>query len=107
MVVRRLRDFRQPELAVKRLARDALRPRPRFLVGDDVGNAVAREGELAGEMAVRILIHDATDIARVVAREHAVHHHLRDRDLAAHRLGARLEIDRVGETLLRLGALRP
>ena len=73
-------------------------------LGDDVRDAVAREGELAGEMAVRVLIDDAADVVRIVAREHAVHHHLRDRDLPAHRLAARLEIDRVGEALLGLGA---
>ena len=83
-----------------------LRALPRLLIVHDIRNAVAREGELAGEMAVRVLIDDAADVVWIVAGEHAVHHHLRDRDLPAHRLAARLEIDRVGETLLRLGALR-
>src|SRR5262249_45834808 len=46
----------------------------------------------------------AADTVGIVAREHAVHDDLRDRDLAAHGLAARLEIDRVGEALLGLGA---
>src|SRR5262245_40867148 len=57
-------------------------------------------------MAVRVLIDDAADVIWVIAREHSVHHHLRDRDLAAHAFAARLEIDGVGETAfgLRPGA---
>ena len=79
---------------------------PGIRFGDDVGNAVAGEGELAGEMAVGVLIDDAADVVRIERREHAVHHHLRHRDLPAHRFAARFEIDRVGETFLGLGARR-
>ena len=68
-------------------------------------DAVAGEGELAGELAVRVLVDDAADVVRIEAREHPVHHHLRDRDLAALGLAARFEIDRLGEALLGLGAL--
>ena len=57
------------------------------------------------QAAVRVLIHDAAHVARIVGREHAVEHDLRDRDLSAHRLVARLEIDRRGEALLGLRAL--
>ena len=53
---------------------------------------------------MRVLIDDATHGVRIVAGEHAVHHHLRDRDLAAHRLAARFEIYRFGETFFGLGA---
>ena len=66
--------------------------------------AFAGEGELAGEMPVGVLINHAAHVVGIVAGEHAVHHHLRDRHLPAQRLAARLEIDRVGETLFRLGA---
>ena len=72
---------------------------------DHVGDAVAGEGELAGELAVRVLIDHAADVVRIEAGEHPVHHHLGDRDLAALRLAAGFEIDRFGEALLRLGAL--
>src|SRR5205807_3608954 len=65
-----------------------------------------RSGELAGEMTVRILVHDAANIARIVTREGAVHDHLRHRDLAAHRLAARFEINRIGKAFLGLLALR-
>src|SRR5262249_60329507 len=67
-------------------------------------NAVAREGELAGEVPVRVLINHAAHVVGIIAGEYAVHHHLGDRYLAAHRFAARLEIDGIGETLLRLGA---
>ena len=81
--------------------------RPGVRLGDHVGNAVAGEGELAGEMAVGVLVDHAADVVRIERREHPVHHHLRHRDLPAHRFVARFEIDRVGETFLRLGARRP
>ena len=53
---------------------------------------------------MRVLIDHAAHGVRIVAGEHAVHHHLGDRDLAAHGFAAGFEIDRVGEALLRLGA---
>ena len=66
--------------------------------------AVAGEGELAGQMPVRILVDDVADIVRVIAGEGAVEHDLRHRDLAALDFATRFEIDRIGETLLGLGA---
>ena len=103
--MRGVADLGQPQLAVERVARDLLRLLPHVGLGHDVRHVVAGEGELAGVAAVRVLIDDAADAVRIEAREHAVHHHLRDRDLAALRLAARLEIDRIGEALLGLGAL--
>ena len=102
----RLGHLGHPQLAVEHVARDVLRARPGVRLGDHVGNAVAGEGELAGEMAVGVLVDDAADVVRVKRREHPVHHNLRHRDLRAHRLVAQFEINRVGETLLRLGARR-
>ncbi len=46
-------------------------------------------------------IDGAADIGRVIAGEHPVHHHLRHRHLAALRLAAALEIDRLGQAFLR------
>ncbi|MGO9698235.1 MAG: hypothetical protein ACLPX7_03110 [Xanthobacteraceae bacterium] len=66
--------------------------------------ALACEGELAGEIVAGVLENDAADVVRIAAREHAVHHHLRYRFLAAHRLAARLEVDRIGKALFGLGA---
>ena len=68
------------------------------------GIVVAGEGELAGQMAVLVLIDHAAHRVRILAGEGAVQHHLRHRDLAAHRFAARFEIDRFGETFFRLGA---
>ena len=105
VVVGRLGHFRHPQLAVEHVAGDVLGARPGVGLGDDVRNAVAGEGELAGIVAVGILVNDAADVVWIKRREHAVHHYLRDRDLAAHRFAARFEIDRVGEALFRFGAL--
>src|SRR5262245_3934745 len=55
-------------------------------------------------MPVRILVDHTADRVRIFPGEGAVEDHLRHRDLAANRFAARLEIDRRGETLLRLGA---
>src|SRR5262249_46277252 len=47
----------------------------------------------------------AADVVGIITGEHAVEDDLGNRDLTAYLLAARLEVDRVGETLLRLGAL--
>ena len=83
VVVRRLADLREPQLAVERVARDLLGLLPHVGLGHHVADAVAGEGELAGVVPVRVLIDDAADVVRIEAGEHPVHHHLRDRDLAA------------------------
>ena len=67
-------------------------------------NVVAGEGELAGEVAMLVLIDHAAHGVRIEAGEGAVHHHLRHRDLAAHGFAAGLEIDGFGKALLGLGA---
>ena len=100
MIVRRLVDLRQPDPGVQRLGGDAVRPLPRAALVDRLRLAVAGEGELAGQMPVRVLIHHRADVLRIIRREHAVQHHLRHRLLAARRLVARLEIDRLREALL-------
>src|SRR5882762_7265783 len=60
MVVRRLVDFRQPELAVEHRFRNLPRALPHVGFANDVLVVVAGEGELAGQMAVLVLVdHDA------------------------------------------------
>jgi hypothetical protein len=65
--MRGLADFRQPELAVERFARNPGGDAPGLLVADHVAVIVAGEGELAGQMPVRVLIHHVADIAGIVA----------------------------------------
>ena len=105
VIVRGVADLRQPQLAVEHVAGDLLGLLPHVGLVDLVGDAVAGEGELAGELAVRVLVDHAADVVRIEAGEHPVHHHLGDRDLAALHLAAGFEIDRLGEALLGLGAL--
>ena len=87
--------------------RDLLCLFPHVGLVDDELLALAGEGELAGEIAVRVLIDDAANVARVETREGAVDHDLRNRGLTLFRLAAALEIDRVGKTLLGFGERRP
>ena len=58
----------------------------------------------ADERELRRLHDDAAQGRGILARGGAVHHHLGDRELALERLAPRLEIDRVGKTIL-LGAI--
>ena len=101
--MRRLGDFRHIDLAVERLLGDAVGARPVAAFGDRFALAVTGEGELAGQMAIRVLINDAANIVRIEAREGAVDDHLRHGLLAFDRLAARFKIDRIGETALGLG----
>ncbi len=103
MVVRGLADLRQPDLAVEHLGGDHLGALPHVGLADHVGDAVAGKGELAGEMAVGVLIDHAAHRVRIFSGEHPVEHHLRHRHLAVYGLAARLEIDRLGEAFARLG----
>src|SRR5262245_33899033 len=82
VVVGGLADIVDPELAVERLARNLLRPLIGVRLAHAIRNAVAGEGELAAQAAVRVLIDDAAHVVRIVAGKNAVHHDLRDRDLA-------------------------
>ena len=102
MIVRRLVDLGQPDLGVQRLLGDAVGARPGAALVDRLRLAVAGEGELARQMPVRVLIDHRAHVLRIVRREHAVQHHLRHRLLAARRLVARLEIDRLRQALLGL-----
>src|SRR6266516_4856234 len=61
VVMRRLADLRQPQPAVERRGGDALGALHRVGLVERLRPAVAREGELTGEMAVRVLIDDAAD----------------------------------------------
>ena len=79
VVVGRLAHIGEPVFAVQRVARDLLGALPGLRLGDDVGNAVASEGELAGEMPVRVLVDHRADVLRIIRREHAVEHDLRHR----------------------------
>src|SRR5215813_2016027 len=100
MVVRGLRYFRHPQLAVEHVAGDALGALPGIGLGNDVRNAITGERELTGVVAVSVLVDDSANIVRIERREHAVHHNLRYRNLTAHGLAARFKIHGVGETLL-------
>src|SRR6476646_3676073 len=75
MVVRRLRYFRHPQLAVEHVAGDALGALPGIGLSNDVGNAVTGESELTGVVPVSVLVE---------RREDSVHHDLRHRNLPAH-----------------------
>src|SRR5262249_6389222 len=59
MVVRRLADLGQPDAAVEGLLGDARGALVVLRLGDPVRDAVAREGELAGQMPMGVLIDDA------------------------------------------------
>ena len=61
--MRRFADFRQPELAVERVVGDASRHLPARLIAHHVLVVVAGEGELAGQMPVRILVDHVADEA--------------------------------------------
>jgi len=67
MIVGGLADFREPEAAIERCCGDLRGAGPRLGLVDDVGNAIAREGKLASEVAIGVLIDDATDRAGIVA----------------------------------------
>src|SRR5262249_59127540 len=57
-----------------------------------------------GQVPIGVLVTDPAHGVGIFAGERAVEHGLGHRDLAPHWPPARLEIDRIGETLLRLGA---
>ena len=105
MVMRGVADIGEPDFAVEHFLGDFFRLLPHIRLVDLAQIlAFAGEGELAGQMMVGVLKHHAADVVRIVAGEHAVHHDLRHRFLTGERLAARLEIDRLGETLF--GAAR-
>ena len=95
--MRGVADIGEPDFAVEHFLGDLFCLLPHIgLVDVAQILAFAGEGELAGQMMVIVLKHDAADVMRIVAGEHAVHHDLRHRFLAFERLAARLEIDRLG-----------
>ena len=100
VVMRRGADFRQIGRAVIDLARDPDRVAPGSRLGDAQRLALAGEGELAGQVAVAVLVDHAADAARIEPALHAVEHHLRHRRLSLERLGAGLEIDGFREAAL-------
>src|SRR5207237_4100220 len=97
----RLADFRQPELAVEARFRDLLSAVPHIGLADHFRIIVAGKAELAGEVAVLVLVDHAAHRIRIFAGEGAVQHHLRHRDLAAYGFAAGLEIDRLSTALFR------
>ena len=54
---------------------------------------------------MRVLVDHGAYIVRIEPREHTVHHHLRDGDLAAQAFAAGFEVNRLGQTLFGLGAV--
>src|SRR5215831_1576357 len=104
VVVGRLADIVEPELAVQRLAGDVLGALPGGRLVDAVGDAVAGEGELAGQVTARILVDHAANRVGVIAGEYPVHYHLGDRHLSADRFPPGFEVDRLGKAFLLLGA---
>src|SRR5437763_4792181 len=73
VVMRRLADLRQPQPAVERGDGDALGTLHRLGLVNSLCLAVARDGELASEMAVRVLIDEAADIVGIITRENTDH----------------------------------
>src|SRR5262249_37744475 len=80
---------------------DGFGPLPHVGFADNVGDAVAGEGELAIETAVGVLVDDAAHRVGIFAGEDTVEHYLSDRHLAAYLFAARLEIDRLCQAFLR------
>jgi hypothetical protein len=73
---------------------------PRLAVGDPQRLALAGEGELAGEVAMPVLVDHPAHGGRVQAAADPVEDDLRDRCLPLLGLAARLEIDRLREAAL-------
>src|SRR5215471_12366435 len=106
VVVGRLADIVEPELAVQRLAGDVLGALPGGRLVDAVGDAVAGEGELAGQVTARILVDHAANRVGIIAGEYPVHHHLGDSQLSADGFPTGFEVNRLGKAFLLLGAGR-
>src|SRR5579864_456219 len=104
MIVGRFANLGQPDLPVEHRIGDFLGTVPHIGLADDVGNVVAGKGELAGVMAVLVLIDHTANGRRIEARESAIEHDLRHRDLTAHGFAARFEVDRFSETFFGPGA---
>src|SRR5882672_12158237 len=69
MVVGRLADIVEPEIAVQRLMRDLLGALPGDRLVDALREPVARKGELAAEAPTGVLVDHAADIVGVISRE--------------------------------------
>src|SRR6266478_5134176 len=106
VVVGRLADVVEPEIAVQRIARDVFGALPGDRLVDALREPVARKGELATEAPVGVLVDDAADIVRVISREYPVDDHLGDCHLTADGFPAGFEINRVGKAFLVPGAGR-
>src|SRR5262249_32445595 len=104
VVVGRLANIVEPEVAVERIAGDVLGALPGGRLVDALREAVARKGKLAVEAPVCILVDHAADFVGVISGEYPVNDHLSDRHLTADRFPAGFEIDRVGKAFLVSGA---
>src|SRR4051794_36829207 len=89
MVVRRLAHLRQPQLSVERFGGNLLGALHSVELPHHITNAVAGKRELASKTPMGVLIDNPADRVRIFAGEHAVQHHLGNRDLTPHGLAAR------------------
>src|SRR5215470_9366231 len=102
----RLADLVEPKVAVQRITGDMLGALPSGRFIDALRPPIARKGELTTPVPVCVLVHHATDIVRIMPREHPVDNDLGNRHLAADGFPAGFEIDRIGKTSLVFGAGR-
>src|SRR5215470_11340009 len=106
VIVGRLADVIEPEIAVQRLTGDVLGAFPRGRLVDAIRDAVTREGELTCEVAACVLVNHAADAVGIIAGEYPVDHHLSDRHLSADRFSPGFEVDRLRKAFFLFGASR-
>src|SRR5262249_23487118 len=83
VVVGRLDDIVEPEIAVERITGDVLGALPGDRLVDALRKPVACERELAAEAPVGVLVNHAAHIVGVISGEYPVDDHLGDRHLTA------------------------
>jgi hypothetical protein len=102
VIMRRLTDLIEPELAVEHVVRNLLCLLPHVGLVDLQPFPFAGKRELAGEVTVRVLVNHAANIVRLKTGKGPVDDDLCDRSLAFFYFATTFEIDCVGEALLGL-----